>query len=230
MQRVLVLVACFVAALAVGGCNETKTSDAGSETSESKPKKKKAIGKLPPVEQTLPAVDEGRLVVSVPKDWHVPTNPGKALVRASKSRELKYPIVLVYVEEFKKLDDVSTDNVEDFVDLRTEEFKQQKIKLPEPVEALTAGNFRGAKYLRLVKTTQGSQLEKLCVETVVDNRLYRVELHAYRGALDDNLRKVAYAVAAGLTFPKAAPRGEAADESSAEEPEEDKPDEKKAKE
>jgi hypothetical protein len=193
---------CFIA---LAGCDKSG-SGSGGQSDDKKAKKKAAIGKLPPVGQPQSPVDEGRLVVSVPKDWHVASDSDKYLVRAVRTKNSQWPMVIVTVEEYKKIETVANDNLDDFVDLRREELK--KLKPAPKVEPITIQKFNGVSYVRRVKTTGGRVLEKLHLETVVDNRLYRVELQANFGALEGE-EKFGYAVAANLKFPKSTSLDEA---------------------
>jgi hypothetical protein len=187
-----------------GGCSRTSAGPEKTKKSSSVATKRKrpTVESLPKLEKTLDPVDDGRLVVTAPKGWHVPSNTGEYLVRISKSRVATLPIILVSGEDFKHLDTVTRDDMEDFVDVRRDALKEAKTKLAEEVEPLVLKSFRGVEYRKRSRNRKTGELrETLFLETVVQKRLYRIELHTQLGTMDE-YRSYAYAVAAGLKFPK----------------------------
>jgi hypothetical protein len=120
----------------------------------------------------------------------------------------------VRVAPFKEFKTITSANLEEFVEARREAIleplrKKAKtgvnVKLAGDVQPVNAKSFRGIEYLKKGRTKEaksGAGLDLVYLETVVDSRMYTVEMHALLGDAE-KYRPAALAVAANLKFPKA---------------------------
>jgi len=205
MPRTLwAFLACCGLVAAGAGCN--RSSDADDET----PKKtsKKDDLKISPLAGKLGTFDEGRIEVPLPKNWKESVNeepadndPNENLGRMNTGSQ-RAPGILVKVREYPDFKTLGESDLRKFVRKRADEItKERGFKKKLDVKQLNLkGGFNGCVYGYTVNIG-GKKFDRLTVETVVDSRLYTLELFAVKGLREES-RPDLYAVAAGLKFPK----------------------------
>jgi len=156
--------------------------------------------KLPQLGSYLPPLDDGRVEVAPPADWYIPPRSSKYLFMVRQSDSETYPCVLATVEDFDGFAYLSEKNVGQFAKRRASELGKQ----PDQVKPVRIGDLIGITYAKRakVKGTVSKIVELQYLETVVDGRLYRLQLRAESGTLQ-KAQPYLYAIAAGLRFPKA---------------------------
>jgi hypothetical protein len=198
------LLACSGLLTAISGCN--RSSDAEDETPK-KTSKKNEI-KISPLAGKLGTFDEGRIEVPLPKNWKESVNeepadndPNENLGRMNTGSQ-RAPGILVKVREYPDFKTLGGSDLRKFVRKRADEItKERGFKNKLDVKPLTLkGGFNGCVYGYTVNIG-GRKFDRICVETVVDSRLYTLELFAVKGLREES-RPDLYAVAAGLKFPK----------------------------
>jgi hypothetical protein len=222
---------CSVGGLFLAGCGSSSGKPADSDkpkVEKKKPSKRSmtvgAAGKA------LAAADEGRVVVTMPEGWRdsMPSKPREGLVAQMKESDVyPYPTIFVRVSPFKEFTTITSSNLEEFVEARREQLleglrkkaKNSNVKLAGDVQPVKAKNFRGIEYLKKGRTKEakgGAGLDLVYLETVVDRRMYTVEMHTLVGDVE-KYRPAALTVAANLKFPKAKIEPEEEEEAEAEE-------------
>ena len=181
-----------------GGANSTDTAKAESK----KPSVKLVDADGLPVGDPMPPMDEGRIELSRPKDWSVPSRDSKYVVQFAKTKNL-FPRVTVTVDEdWAELGDVTPDNVEEFAAALTErlESPEHKVALIEPVLPMVIGERAVARYVRRTKfktAIKSVSVERQVLVAVIGGRTYTIDLQTPPGTLPEN-RDAGYAVAASL--------------------------------
>lgn len=206
MPRVVYLLAfSFGLSLLAAGCGSN--SDAEDEP-VSKKAKKKSETKIATLAGKLGTFDEGRIEVPLPKGWKDSVNeeaedndPNKNLARMSGEGIQRIPGILVKVREYGDFKTLGPPDLRKFVRKRAAEIPAERnAKGKFDVKPLTLDGFNGAEYAYKLKVG-GKPYERLTLETVVDGRLYTLELTTLN-QLREESRPQLYAVAAGLKFPK----------------------------
>lgn len=212
----LATVVCFALAPALAGCGSSNKESTKSQNAKATKKVTKRDMTPGPAGKSLAAADDGRIVVTMPEGWREST-PAKsqegliALMRGDV--RFPYPTIYVRVAPVKDFKDITSGNLDEFTDARRETLlegarKKSKsgatLKLYGDVQPVKVKSFRGIEYLKLGKTStaKSAELELAYIETVVDGRMYTIELHTLRPDLE-KYRPAALAVAASLKFPKA---------------------------
>ena len=178
------------------------------------PPKQYALEELPVGEYLGSTLDEGRLRIATPKDWYYAPRGRDRLVEFHRNslRQPWLPRIWVSVERspYEGISTVDGTNVERFAELVAQRLKQDdKIEaLHEPaIRPLQIGPTFGARYVYLTHFVprgeeKGQVAERQVVEVLVDDRLYRVELHVPMGKMLE-YRDLGYAVVASMEFPRA---------------------------
>jgi hypothetical protein len=207
---------CMALAPALAGCGSSNKEPAKSENAKATKKVPKRDMTPGPAGKSLAAADDGRIVVTMPEGW-LASSPAKAteglvaLMRADA--RFPYPTIYVRVAPVKDFNTITSSNLDEFFDARRETLQEglQKksksgaiLKLYGDVQPVKVKSFRGIEYLKLGKTSaaKSASLELAYIETVVDGRMYTIELHSLKPDLE-KYRPAALAVAANLKFPKA---------------------------
>lgn len=207
MRRVVYLLAgLFVLSLLVAGCGTN--SDADEDPGDKKAAKKSQEPKIAPLAGKLGTFDEGRIEVPLPKGWKDSLNEenstkdlDKNLARMSGEGSQRIPGILIKVREYGDFKTLGPPDLRKFVRKRAAELpKERNSKGKFDVKQRSLGGFNGAEYAYKLKIG-GKSYERLTLETVVDGRLYTLELTTLN-LLREESRPQLYAVATGLKFPK----------------------------
>jgi hypothetical protein len=200
------LAGCLSIAFLASGCD--RSSDAEDDGGKKKVAKKKAGDKISPLAGKLGVFDDGRIEVPLPKGWKESVNEensdkdvDKNLARMSGEGIQRYPGILIKVREYDDFKTLGEPDLRKFVRNRSKEVAEEKgFKKKIDVKAKSIKGFHGAEYLYTARIS-GKSFERLVLETVVDSRLYVLELTTLN-ALREDARPDLYAVASGLKFPK----------------------------
>jgi hypothetical protein len=126
---------------------------------------------LPKLADPLPLLDEGRVEVSPPKGWEVPSRSSKYLALFQQDRGSKYPAIILTGEDY------------DFPDVTAENAGELAAKLAAElsvasVEPTSVGSFVGVTYRKRSRERDSLSkiVDRLFLETVVAGRKYRLEL------------------------------------------------------
>ena len=208
----------FAFAIVIAGCGSSsgKPSRSDKPKAEKKPPTKREM-KVGAAGKALAAADEGRVVVTMPEGWQdsMPGKPREGLLAQFKESDIyPYPTIFVRVAPAKEFTTITNTNLEEFADARREQLlealrKKAKsgtnVKLAGDVQPVKAKSFRGIEYLKKGRTKEakgGAGLDLVYLETIVDRRMYTIEMHTLVGD-SEKYRPSALAVAANLKFPKA---------------------------
>jgi hypothetical protein len=160
----------------------------------------------------LPPLDDGRVILSAPKDWAVLPRRRGYLTQfyRDKTQQVRVPRIWVTVEEstLPEIRTVDADNLEQFAQLVAQRLKDNGTKLVEPVRPMMIGDTPCARYVLLTtfSSTERGQTQKLTaerqiLEVLAGGRLYTIDLHVPPRKMLD-YRDAGYAVAASMSFPK----------------------------
>lgn len=175
--------------------------------------KQYALEELPVGDYLGAPLDDGRLRVAKPEDWF-PGPRGDRLAEfcRDQKRQVLLPRIWVEVEPspYEGISTVDASNVEQFAERVAQRLKREGTELHEPaIRPVQLGPTFGARYVyltRFVPSSRSSQkpqlAERQVVEVLVDDRLYRVELHVPPGKMLE-YRDMGYAVVASMEFPRA---------------------------
>ncbi|MEX2186331.1 MAG: hypothetical protein WD875_06040 [Pirellulales bacterium] len=228
------LLGCLGLLLTVGGCRSATDDDA----SDGKKDAEKEVIKIAPLAGKLGAFDDGRIEVPLPKGWHESKNEENSkndldqnLARMSSGETQRYPGIDIKVREYGDFKTLGESELRKFVRNRSTEVQKEHnpkgdAKVKFDVKPLSLRSFHGVEYAYRVKIS-GQSLERLTLETVVDSRMYTLELTTVIG-LREQARPALYAVATGMKFPKmvnkpsAGRRGRDADDEQDSKPADDK--------
>ncbi len=195
--------------LAVAGC-EQPAGDPGTPRSAAAPQTLRIdVKSLPKVGSPIAPIDEGRLEVAPPGNWHVPPRDRRWLARFQADPGSPYPMIFVTAEDSDATFHVTRDNLDEFVaqvrkELLADADTQRLVAGLQPVEV---GSFRGTLYRRWGKS--GTRvMERWMLETVANGRRYTLELRSREGLADEYLPHL-YAVASGMKFSKGKDAGSA---------------------
>ncbi len=188
--------------LGCGGGAETAQGpeEAAEETTAEEPTtgiKRVAAAKLPPLSDSLPTLDGGRIAnLAPPKGWEPLQRDNKHVARftTNKSNPNDLPRILVTADPATDFtDDVTADNVAAFA-----EALAAGKKFLEPPKPLIIGDNAYARYVTQAK--KGTRVvERQFLETVFDGRHYAIVLEVYGEQLPKS-RDFAYAIAAGIQY------------------------------
>lgn len=193
------LVCLLVALIVVAGCGPTPTGTGPSEmrgvTIDPKT--------LPELGAHIGPLDDGRVEVAPPADWHVPPRNSKFVIRFQEEVDNTYPTVLIKAEDFRGGPDLSEKNIVDYARQIREQLKTQTTSNAwETVRPIKIGSLIGVTYQRMGKAKSGFKeivLERLIVETIHNKRKYDIELRTRTGTMEE-YQPYLYAIAAGMKF------------------------------
>jgi hypothetical protein len=222
----LATLVCLAFAFSFSGCGSSSTESTSSDAPKAAKKAAKRSMTPGPTGKALAAADGGRVVVTMPEKWRESTSskPKEGLLAEIKADDpFLYPRIYVRVAPVKEFNTITSDNLEEFADARRDKLleglkKKAKsganVKLYGDVQPVKVKAFRGIEYWKKGRTgaAKGPSLELAYFETVVDSRMYTIELHTLEFDLE-KYRPAALAVAASLKFPKAKSLPEETEES-----------------
>lgn len=208
--------------LAVAGCSGTggepapSTDSQFSTTAKGLEYKVYETKNLPKVSLALPPLDEGRIEVTGPAKWKVLSRSSSYLVGFYRITADSPPLIQMTVDSEKWTDTAvktaTLDNLDDFV-AAMEKLVASELaegaELQETIVPLILGDRPWARYVRGARFKVKGNLtagDRQFLRTVVDGRIYTIELQVFKGKILD-YRDDAYAVAANMKF---TPGGEAA--------------------
>lgn len=157
---------------------------------------------LPKLGSPMAPLDEGRLEVAPPANWHVPPRRSQWLARFQADPGSPYPTIFITAEHSDATFHVTRDNLEQFANTVRNELLADSgtSRLAAGVQPVEVGGFHGTLYRRWGKS--GTRvMERWMLETVANGRRYTLELRAREGLADEYLPQL-YAVASGLEFHK----------------------------
>lgn len=190
--------------LCVAGCGGTDVD----ESADGKKGKEKETVKIDPVAGKLDPLDDGRIVVPLPAKWISSNNEeeddkslDKNLARIRQEGALMLPAIMIRVREYAEFKTLGEPDLRKFVRSRGGEVaKERGFKSKLDVKPLSLNGFHGGEYAYTAKIGT-KRYERLVLETVVDSRMYTLELTTVNG-LREASRPALYAVATKLQFPK----------------------------
>jgi hypothetical protein len=206
MRRTLCsLVSCLGILLVIAGCGSI--SDGEDDAGGKKASKKDTI-KIDPLAGKLGVFDDGRIEVPLPKGWSDSINEENSdkdldtnLARMARGDVQRLPGIMVRVREYDDFKTLGESDLRKFVRKRNADVPKEKgFKNKLDVKPISLRGFHGAEYAYTVRIS-GNRYERLTLETVVDGRLYTLELTTLN-ALREEARPALYAVATGMKFPK----------------------------
>jgi hypothetical protein len=192
------------------GSDPTPTSEKPATPTSSVSEKKAApsVGdssNLPAVQPMPQALDKGRVEISYPSDWDFLGRDSKYLVRFFSAGRNDPPRILVTVAESsdENFTTIDADNAAAFraqVKQQVDSNLLEKEELVRPVSMVTLGGRPWIEHCRYGRIpNKKAMIQRLILQTLVNDRLYQVELWVYRGELKQS-EKAAYAIAGGMKF------------------------------
>ena len=209
-----------------GGNYAPPSSSGGDPEQETGPKIVSSEG-LPALAPPMPVQDEGRIIIAGPEDWIRASRSRKYLARFFRTRDSEMPYIIMFLDENDDLPfrTVTTANLEEFSDAMRATVNDSV----EQVKPMIIGDRPVVRYVSPGDLRDGTRIERVTLVTLVDGRLYRLELRILPG--EDAIRfyqPKLYAMMAGLRFPRAGVSSEeddAANESDASDSPEDEEEE-----
>jgi hypothetical protein len=215
-NRAVGVVGTAALALAVAGCGGSgeRSSGGGSGAAPSADSagdiKVRTVESLPEVGDYLPPLDDGRIEVAPPEGWNLLPRRANYVAGFVKGKASEMPRITLTawdtpLPEVTELTEANADLLEAEL---VRQFKKDKKAIQEPPLPIVLGDTLYLRYVRLAKTTSGSNLVIQALETVRGGRLYSIELFAdvdaaraeeYEASLT-KWRDHGYAVAAHLKF------------------------------
>lgn len=160
------------------GCGDPRRNQIVDDSPQ-KDGAKPVAPKMSEVGDYLPPLDGERVQVAPPKGWHtLPRNPDY-LVRFIPKKEASYPAILVTVQPFEDIAEVTSENLKEYrklLDDPGEDVQLRRIERFVAVSYTKQGTLKDG--LRTVL------LDRQFLDTVVDHRRYQFELRAKQGTLD----------------------------------------------
>lgn len=155
---------------------------------------------LPRLGDPMAPLDEGRLEVAPPENWHVPPRRPRWLARFQADSGSPYPVIFVTAEDADAVLHVTRDNLGEFAAAVRNELLADPgtQRLAADLQPVVVGGFRGTLYRRWGKS-DGRVMERWMLETAANGRRYTLELRSREGLADEYLPHL-YAVASGLQF------------------------------
>jgi len=183
-----------------GEATQSKTDDEGSTI-----RRPTKLAELDP-DTAVPGLDGGRVEVTPPLGWHrAPRDADRWLIRFNREADSAYPTIMVNVEQYEDVLNVTDDNLAEFA--KQIAAAMEGTKFSQEIEPIVIGDFRGITYQRRARVPYDYDkivVDRVFVETVVDSRKYKLELLAKDGTWQRSEPHL-HAMAAGLIFPKKTP-------------------------
>jgi hypothetical protein len=157
--------------------------------------------KLPALaEEGLEGLDEGRLNIRGPVDWHREPRSDRYLAKFVRSEKTPFPQVIITKAEAKDEADLTEENVKQYAEARQVELAKElkKASIVQDFRPIKLPAITGAYHIRK------SQIENLVVERVIislvkGGRRYDVEIRSLPANIQE-FEKFGQAVANGLEF------------------------------
>lgn len=159
---------------------------------------------LPPLaDEPLPPLDQGRVVLTLPKDWKMQSRSNQYLVLLLKSNDRQYPRIMVTAEDGPE-EGFTPQNIDAQREALQADPKHSKSR-QGPVRVCKMGGRPGLYYRSKAETSTGTKVDLVTFIGAVDGRRYEIQLRAIRDAddLEDDVL-VAAAMADKIAYPKAA--------------------------
>jgi hypothetical protein len=153
----------------------------------------------------LPPLDEQRVCVAPPKQWHVRPRSEAYLARFARDTRIFLPRITVEAAQpgFEELRDVDRDSVVEFARLVASSLGDATQRMSQVgVRPVVLGEVPCALYMVRVSlkvADRSHQADREVLTTLYHGRMYRVVLDVFPGQLDD-YRADAFAVMAGMQF------------------------------
>jgi hypothetical protein len=226
-SSLLVLFAwCSCISLIGCGGGAAEGEQAGSEASEGVGVKEVTLDKLKPLGDPMPELDNGRILITPPKDWHTLGRNAAYLAAFSHAKGSQLPLITVktYDPKVSGFESVTSENVLEYATavqaaLASQYGEKLNSNIAEQAKPMKIGENAFARYVKNAKNSQGVALHVQVLETVQGGRAYAVELQVVKGAIVTD-RDFAYAVAGGLKFLKGSASPPASTTEKKEEPKE----------
>lgn len=198
-----VLVA-WTTCLGLAGCREASRPPAGPSAG-SPTVFEYSVSELSALGAYLPPLDEQRVLVAPPRQWHVRPRSEAYLARFARDTRILFPRITVEVMQpgFEELRDVDRDSVVTFAQLVASTLDDTTRQMPPAgVQPLMLGEVPCALHMTRVTLKQADrshQVDREVLSTLSHGRMYRVVLDVFPGQLDD-YRADAFAVMAAMQF------------------------------
>jgi len=209
MQRTTCVGAMLILVGGFAGCDGPKGGTGSGPGAESLKVRSIPTAELPELGSAMAPVDEGRLEVAPPADWHVPPRSPRWLARFQADLGSPYPMIFITADDSETTFHVTRDNLDEFAAQVRKELRADPDtkRLAAGVQPVVVDKFRGTLYRRWGKSG-GRVMERWMLETVANGRRYTLELRSREGLAEEYLPQL-YAVAAGMKFSKPQEAGSA---------------------
>jgi hypothetical protein len=216
LMRTLLVSLLVLSLLGCGGSTDSNSQADGTAADATTPGTLKRVdaSDLPPLDDYLPPLDEGRVAVAPPAGWHRMPKTATYLCSFTQDRGGRLPAIVVKVSDptVEGFEHVTEENVAEFA-----EALQATLNKPiEDARPLVLGTNAFARYVKAARVKNVSA-EVQVLATIQNGRMYTVELQVIAKAILAH-RDQGYAVGAGLKFEDAASGSPEAAEAAAETP------------
>jgi hypothetical protein len=157
------------------------------------------VAKLPPVNDRLPPLDDGRVEIAMPADWKAGERVKGRLAWAFMKSGRPYPAIIVTAADADDVQTLTPQEIQGFESQVQEEQDAEGVQLIQKVHAIQVGDFLGVEYIRRAKTDTGKTVDRLILETTSGGRRYRIEMQTLMGTTLES-RPIALSVANSLKF------------------------------
>jgi hypothetical protein len=210
----IALLLAFVIAGCGGGSEEGGGTD-GDQTSQGGSGELGAkvidVKTLPKLEDSLPPLDEGRIEVAAPEGWRPMSRNMDFVARfAPKGVSGSTPPRILVTAAAAPGDSPKTLTASDAAAFEAymgpilDKELSGKKDIRETPRTLIIGDRPWSRYVLARKTKQGVPVDGQVLKTVANGRIYTMELQVYHQTNMIEFRDEAYAIAAGMKFPKVA--------------------------
>ncbi len=201
----------------LSGCRREVESPPVASPPKKQPTSSEVLGytieQLSSIGGYLPELDEGRLKVAPPVDWHMAPRSRDYVARFvfDRSRRLTLPRITVDACEADEEDphNLTKESLASYVKSMAGRMDEELLQVLEgEVGLLMLGDVPCARYVLRKKFRLGENLiraDREVLLTIRDGRIYRVLLDVHSGTLRE-YRADAYAVMATMKYPLAGPR------------------------
>jgi hypothetical protein len=219
----------LLAAILAGGCGPSGDGGGGppavqdefGTTAGGHEYKIYPLDKLPEASQVMPALDGGKIEITHPAGWKGLGRSKDYIVGLSKTTTGDPPRIIITAKDLPEqaIGTVTLENFDDFLKLVDDHVAGELLegeKLVEDVRGLLLGDRPYARYVRNIAfSIRGKRVpgERQVLRTMVNNRLYTIELQTLPGRIRDT-RNDAYSLAAHIKIdgagsaPPPSPEGE----------------------
>ena len=198
--------------LGLGGCGSSSQVEPGSDegpAATAEPLKRRDAASLPPVDDYLPPLDDGRVEIAPPKGWKTLARMPKYLVNFNQGKSVNdFPRISITAENAPAgTTDLTEANAYEFAAAVAAQLRAEKKKaIAESPKPIILGDRVWSRYVRN-PFFGGDPIAIQMLQTVHGGRQYNVELivnvkdeRDYAADLQTS-RDAAYSVAAHMKFP-----------------------------